>query len=1123
MGKSGITASRVGTAVSLAMAACMVSGALSPAQAQGDIQTLTPQQLLQALSPDQRATLERLGKLNEFKADDWRYHAGDLPHGEAATLDDSSWQVVQPRSDAPKEAVWYRRTIEIPQSFAGYDSTGSRITFRFEASSDGDVPEIIYFDGRRVALGTGLEPVVLTDSAKPGEKIQVAVKLLATATPKRYRRATLHVEFPDGRPNPSDLVAEVLSAEALIPTLSKNPAADQQILAKVIAAIDVKALDQPGAGGQGRFDASIKAAQSQMEALKPMLQQATFHVTGNSHIDAAWLWPRSETIDVVRRTYGTAAQLLNEYPQYTFTQSAAQYNEWIADKYPELNDQIKAGLKDGRWEVLGGMWVEPDLNLPDGESTARSILIGKRFYQKEYGVDVHIGWNPDSFGYNWQLPQIYLKSGIDTFVTQKMAWNDTNQLPFKLFYWQSPDGSKVLTYFPHGYGNQTLGPLRLSIDLVAARKLAPGLTEIMDLYGVGDHGGGPTRAMLDEGEHWTQPDKVAPKLEFGTAETFFKKVRPELVADPHTWNYASIGEGYTYPAPAGEGQVSIPTWKDELYLEYHRGVYTTQAKHKLSMRTSEEEALDAEKYASLAWLDGKAYPGDDLTDAWKKITFNDFHDLAAGSGIAVIYRDAQKDFSVVRQETAAIKENSLDALAENVNTAGAKNGVPVLVWNSLGWERSATVTVDVQMPAATDAVTVMDANGKVLPSAVMSHDAQTNNFKLQMRVDAVPSLGYKLLHVMPGSKSFVSDVKSNGLTLENDAIRLSIDKQTGCVTSLFDKHANFETLAAGGCGNELQAFKDNPKDYDAWNIDPGTYDVAPTKINTAESVELVDHSPMRSVIRVKRKWQSSTFTQDYALYAGADHAVVTTDVDWREKHILLKAAFPLAATSKNATYEIPYGTIERPTTRNNSFEKARFEVPALRWADEGDGRHGFSLINNSKYGYDAVGNMLRLTLLRSPVSPDPDADQGSQHFSYALYPHAGDWKQAATVHHGYDFNYPLVAMQVAQHAGTLPSEHSFAAISSPNVILTAMKKAEDSNALIFHMYESAGVAGDVKLTLPAGATQASITNLIEKEAGATVPVTGTTATVSIHPFEILTLKVNYNHPEDPSQGNRQAQ
>jgi alpha-mannosidase len=1067
------------------------------------------QDLVNTFPPAARAVIQRLGELNDFKADDWRYHLGDVPHGESIDLNDADWQVTAPSGEVPKEAAWYRRWIEIPKDFHGYDSTGMRVWFRFEVSAHGDMPEIIYFNGRRVALGTDLEPIVLTESAKPGERILVAVKLLETEGPKTLRGATLRVDYVENRPNPGDVRSEAIASEVLIPSLSKNSAADQAILEKALSSIDVQALDTPGLEGQQKFDASLRTAQAQLDSLKPLLQQVTFHETGNSHIDAAWLWPWTETVDVVHRTFGTAAQLINEYPKYTYTQSAAQYNEWMTEKYPELNNQIKNDINAGRWEIVGGMWVEPDLNLPDGESLVRSILLGKRFYQKEYGVDVHIGWNPDSFGYNWQLPQIYKKSGIDTFVTQKMEWNDTNQLPFKLFWWQSPDGSKVLTYFPHGYGNRNIEPVRLSVDLVNARKQAPGLNEMMDLYGVGDHGGGATRAMLDEGMHWAQPDKVIPKMEFGTADSFFKTVRSEITARSTSWNYASIAKGYTYPEPPAEGEISIPTWNDELYLEYHRGVYTTQAKHKQNMRDGEEETLDAEKYASLAWLDGNAYPNAELTDAWKKITFNGFHDLAAGSGIGVIYRDAQEQFDAVRRETNEISEASLTTLAAHINTK-ENLGVPVLVWNSLAWQRTGFVTVDVQMPGPANEVSVVDGRGAALPAEVLSRNAKTNTFRLLVEAQKVPALGYAVVYVVPGKKVFANDLKTGGLTIENDALRVTVDKLTGCIISLYDKRSNFETLASGGCGNELQAFTDKPKKYDAWNIDPGALDVPPQKLDNAESVELIEHSLVRAIIRVKRKWQSSTFTQEIELYTGSDHVVVTTDVDWRERHILLKAAFPLAATSQNATYEIPYGSIERPTTRNNSFEKGRFEVPALRWADEGDGQHGFSLINNSKYGYDGVGSLLRLSLLRSPTSPDPEADQGAQHFSYALYPHAGDWKQSHTVEHGYDFNYPLTAMQVSAHVGSLPATHSYASVSSPDVILTAMKKAEDANALIFRMYEVSGRTEQFEVKVPAGALHAEVTNLMEKQNGDSVPLSNGMATVTIHPYEILTLRVDYN-------------
>ena len=384
------------------------------------------------------------------------------------------------------------------------------------------MPEIIYFNGRRVALGDDLEPIVLFDNAQPGDKVLVAVKILQTVDDKRFNGVTTKIDFAENRPSPDDLRQEFLSDAVLVPSLAPGSSSDIDTLTKAIATVDLTALSN---GDQAAFDASLKASQSQLETLKPLLQQATFHLTGNSHIDAAWLWPWTETVDVVKRTFGTAAQLMYEYPNYTYTQSAAQYNQWIADKYPTLNDQIKERIDQGRWEIVGGMWVEPDLNMPDGESLVRQLLIGQTTFKNLYGVTTRIGWNPDSFGYNWQLPQIYKRSGVDYFVTQKMTWNDTNQLPFKLFWWESPDGSKVLAYFPHDYANNNLDPVRLSEDLATARERAPGMTEMMDLYGIGDHGGGPTRSVLDEGNHWSEPNKVVPKFQFGICPAFLHQRR----------------------------------------------------------------------------------------------------------------------------------------------------------------------------------------------------------------------------------------------------------------------------------------------------------------------------------------------------------------------------------------------------------------------------------------------------------------------------------------------------------------------------------------------------------------------------------------------------------------------
>ncbi len=1068
-------------------------------------------------------TLHTLETLNFLPADEWRFHAGDVPHGEAVGLDDAAWPVVKAGSMAPRSAVWYRRKIEVPRTLHGYDIAGARVWFQFRSTANGPMPEIVYFNGRRVALGDDLEPIVLFEPAKPGDTVEVAVKLLQTVDEKTFRGASLRIEAiasatgGEARPSPEDVRVQCLAAADLLPELTP---ARKDLLPKVeeaVAAIDVHAL---AAGDQGGFDRSLRKSQGILASLHEVMTKAKVIEAGNAHIDAAWLWPRSETIDVVKRTFTTALQLMNEYPDYTYTQSAAQYSAWMADKYPELNAQIKQRIKEGRWEIVGGMWVEPDLNIPDGESLVRQLLVGQRYFQKEYGVQARIGWNPDSFGYNWQLPQIYKRSGMDYFVTQKMHWNDTNQLPFRLFWWESPDGSKVLTYFPTDYVHTNVNPTRIAADFAESAQRNPGTMEILDLYGVGDHGGGPTRDMLDQADHWMAEGKKAesavPSMRYGTAQRYFSDVEASLQAESPTWNYERIAKGYTAPAVGQAGGMGVPTWKDELYFEYHRGVFTSQAAHKRNNRVSEVATLDAEKAASLAWLGGRSYPAEELTENWKKITFNQFHDLAAGSGIAVIYRDAQQDYTEVLRSDREIATGAWGELAAGVDTR-VKTGVPVVVTNSMAWPRTGTVEATVQLPdSAAAGVEVHGPHGPVL-SQVLSSEPKTHSYKVLVRAEDVPALGYATLSVSggAGSKGAASDLTlkddAGSFTLANEHLRLTIDKRTGCMRSLISLPAKVELFAPNSCGNELQTYKDTPKEYDAWNIDPGTLDGTMTPITSVESIAIAMDGPLRKSVRISRGWGSSKFVQEISLDAGADEVRVANDVDWHETHVLLKAAFPLAASSGKATYEIPYGSIERPTTRDNSFEKAKFEVPALRWADLGDDRQGVSILNDSKYGYDAVGHVLRLTLLRSPTWPDPDADRGAQHFTYAIYPHTGSWKRALTVRRGYELNDPLSAVQVMPHAGALPAEHTWASVENPNVTLTAVKKAEDTDALVFRMYEWAGDATPVKLHVPAGAQYAVESNLMEKAEGPHLAMTNDAVTVPIKPYEILTVEVFYPH------------
>ncbi len=1047
------------------------------------------------ISPEHKAVIDRLQAIAQIPAPEWHIHAGDIPDGQSARVDDSSWQVVKTGYVWTSGTIWLRAVVQIPAASSGYDYTGASLRLTFATQSDMDIPAIVYLNGSRVAMGVELEPIELSNDVRPGQKILLAVKVICPPLKEvTFAGVTLSMTPAHGRPDPA-MVAQALQADEALEVLF--PIAEigvdrvdaNAIVESAYKSVDFSAINR---GDQHAFDASLDTVTKKLFALDPVLKKFTVRAVGNSHIDMAWLWPWSETTMVVHDTFTTALQLMNEYPDYLYAHSSAQTYAWMEEKYPDIFDEIKKRVAEGRWEIVGGMWVEPDLNMPDGESQVRQLLLGKRYFKEKFGKDVRIGWNPDSFGYNWQLPQIYKKSGIDYFVTQKIAWNDTTQFPYKLFWWQSPDGSKVLTYFPHDYVN-TMDPVKIARDTADLMPRVPNLDTIMHLYGIGDHGGGPTRFMLDEGKKWMNPAQPFPKVIFSTAQGFFDDVDKEMP------------------------RLNLPTWNSELYLQYHRGVFTSQSETKRHNRQSEELLLNAEKFASLAFLTGADYPSDQLTYAWKKVLFNQFHDVAAGSGISAIYRDADRDYTEVRHIGEESLGNSLKTISIYIDTSGP--GAAVMIVNPLAWERSEQVEVTVRMPNSVNGIDVVDSAGHSVLWSSDLHRASSDEHTIRFLARNLPSFGYEVYRVIPAQNGAIppSHVRGTATTVENEFLKLRVDPKTGCITSLVIKRDNFETLAPGSCGNLLQAFQDKPKDYDAWNID-ADFEKVHWDILEAQEVRPIIDGALCAGFAVIRKFQNSTIRQTIRLCEGMQRVDVVNDVDWHEKHILLKASFTLAAKSNHATYEIPFGSIERPTTRNTKEEQAMYEVPAIRWADISDSTHGFSLLNDSKYGYDAKDNVLRISLLRSPESPDPHADEGRHQFTYSLFPHDGDWKQALTVRQGYELNYPSLVNQVLVHAGAaanpftetkgpLAPRQSLINFSSTNIILTAMKKTEDGNGFILRYYEWAGKESDVSINLPLDVQGASYCDLMEKDIPRAVRNEGSGVGIHVMPFEIQTIKI----------------
>jgi alpha-mannosidase len=1038
------------------------------------------------------AVLSRLDAMTFLPLSQWRSHA-DIPHGEDPALDDSNWAPVtladgRGGRGGPSDAAWYRTVIVIPQAAGGHDLRGARIRLQVRFSNDGRV----FVNGGLVAQGDGrtLDSIVVASQAVPGQKILVAVKVPYHAESGRFQGAQLLIDYP-GQPDPGVLRNEILAAENVLSGFPSGQAEHRQQLDSAVNAIDVAALDR---GDSAAFTHSLEAAHRGIQPVNDWMKQFTIRVVGNAHIDMAWLWPWTETVEVVKDTFTTALQLMKEYPDFTYTQSSVQDFAWLQEKYPAIFREIQQRVKEGRWELVGGMWVEPDLNMPDGESLVRQLLVGKRWFKRYFDKDVTIGWNPDSFGYSWQLPQIYKKAGIDTFVTQKMTWNanesswrQTFTFPYKLFWWQSPDGSRVLTYFPHGY-NGGIGAASLSQD-VADYVPATGFPEIMHLYGVGDHGGGPTRQMVDEAVRLKDPSVVFPKVQFSSARAFFDDAEKAIDA----------------------GSVKPPVWNSELYLAYHRGCYTTQSETKKLIRQNEELLQNAEKFAALSFVEAnRPYSNRDFEEIWKRVLFDHFHDIMPGSGILVNYEDAERNLTDASLRSQKILDGALDSLNGLIDTRG--EGTPVVVYNPLSWDRTASVQVEAVEPPSGQHLEARDASGQPVLSQVVASDAAAHKITLDVMVKGVPALGYQVIRLVPvaSPKPASSTLKVDGTTIENEFFRVKIDPQTGCITSLIDNPGGHESVAPGGCGNLLQAFKDVPRTQDAWEI---RFDEDVWDLKQPRSVSVIERGPERAVVRIEHAFRDSTIRQDVTVYAGVPRIDVNTRVDWHEQHVLLKAAFPVNIHSDKATFEIPYGTIERPTTRNTPEEQGMFEVPALRWGDLSNDAQGFSLLNASKYGYDAKDNVIRLSLLRSPQMPAPDnriADQGLHEFTYSLYAHARGWKTAGTMRQAYELNYPLIAAVAQTHGGSWPAKQSFARIDAGNVILTVMKKAEDDDGVIFRFYEFEGRATGVRLVLPREAASAVETDLMEKRGKSlAMAASGREVVVPTGPYEIKTVEVTF--------------
>jgi len=1036
--------------------------------------------------------LDRYIYRQEIDLPEIRFHDGQIENGADLALDDSRWQRIEPGFvwGKPNDYAWFRMPLTLPEAFAG-----QRVAVVLELGGLGQggfaAECLAFLDGLPVqGVDRNHHELLLAESAQGGESWLLAIEAFAGVFLKDHRLACAKLVTIDAPTYQLYWDLKVAYDAAL--TMSESSLTRQRLLALIndtinsldLSFVDVALTDgvtdtpqayEPKWPNSRLFYDSVAAAsktyRQRFAAEFEAHEREKVLMVGHAHIDVGWLWPVAQSRKKVGRTFSTALALMERYPDYHFFQSQPVLYQFTKEDYPTLYEGIKQRAAEGRWETNGATWVEMDTNVPCGESLVRQFLYGKRFFQREFGYDSRVLWLPDVFGYSWALPQIMKKAGVDYFMTTKISWNEYNEIPFDVFNWRGVDGSEVLTQFittVSGSWFYTYNGLLESTEVRSAWDNFKGkdrTDEVMLSFGYGDGGGGPTQDMLENAARLeTMPD--FPRARMGRIDGFFDRL-----------------------AKNGKTQ---HTWNGELYFEYHRGTYTTQARTKTGNRRSERALMDAEWLASLAWLQGWDYPTDEIVDCWQMLLTNQFHDILPGSSIAMVYEVAEAEYAQIIERMCAVQEAAIEYLL--AQTAAAASGVAV--FNSLSWDRDDVLA----LPRTSDS---LQDNGAACPMQdVVDLDGQPQTLVF---VQNVPSKGYKLLRQADAKPEVAATLQVSEQTLENRFFRISLD-EAGQICGLYDKRAQREVLPAGGIANQLQVFEDRPLAHDAWDINI-FYVEKPETIDALASIAVVESGPVRGAVEVVRNFGRSTLRQRICIYADLPRIEFQTEIDWQERKRLLKVAFPYDLRANEASYEIQFGAIQRPTHWSSSWDWAKFEVCAQRWADVSEGDYGLSLLNDCKYGHDIKDGVARLTLLRSPMMPDSKADLGRHTFTYALYPHLGDWAAGGTPRAAAQLNQPLLSMPVQPREGA-DLDRAFVQVSREDVVIDSIKKAEDRDELILRLYENANRRGPVTLLFDRALASAKLLDLLEN-AESDVAVEGNQITVAIKPYEILSLGVTF--------------
>ena len=974
---------------------------------------------------------------------------------------------------------FFRQTVVVPSSMAGM-----QVRYALTPGPNGGwywgAPQILCYVNGEVEQGmdSNHREIILSQCAVPGTQYEILLDAYCDMyhyqDPLQMRAALVCVDTQAEKLY-YDMIAPLEVAEQLPPDSLERI----DILNCLNTACSMLELHQ---GFGCEFYDSLKNTQAYIdEQLYGKLckeQQAKICAIGHTHIDVAWRWTYRQTRDKTARSFSTALKMLELYPDYRFMSSQPQLYQYLKEDHPELYEKVRQQVKAGRWEVEGGMWVEADTNLPNGESLVRQFLYGMDFFQKEFGKTCRVLWLPDVFGYSAALPQIMKGCGIDYFVTAKISRNKYNKVPYDTFRWQGIDGSEVLSHFicAQEYGN-TEQEFRTTYSGYLKPSLVMGCWKryqqknlnrsAMMSYGHGDGGGGPEPRMLELGTRMKQGIPGCPQVQFGTVRGFMDDLEQQVGNDP-----------------------KLPRWRGELYFEQHQGTYTTMGNIKRLNRKLEYLLQQTETAVLLADLltDKVDSCQEVLHSCWKTVLLNQFHDVLPGSSIGEVFEDVEAMQLDVYDKLNALLVQSLDRIDGAM--PGAEDGI--LVYNPLSFARTDAVKADIPE----NVHYIRDASGKVYP---VQH---TENGVVVMAT--APAKGCARMVFVTGKASEKPCCKADSKGMENDFFQISFDEDMN-ISGLYCKQSGRQMVPEGKVINYLKAYEDKPHLHKAWNIE--TYIGAHTwDVSGVQSVRVAENGPVRCVLEIRRTFMQSVICQNIILYRDIPRIDVQYEVDWNDRDILLRAEFPTDINAATATYDIQFGNVQRTAHDNTAWDFAQHEVCGHKWADLSQDDYGLSILNDCKYGWRIKNGSISLTLIKSTCDPYPGADKCHHSFTYSIYPHEGGWRHGGTDNQAFCLNVPMTAMLSAGKKKSGASGISIVQTDRDNVVVDTVKYAEDGNGIIVRLYENMNRTTDFRLRFGFAIEKAVCCDLLERQTGE-VAVENNALCDSIRPYEIKTYRI----------------